>query len=181
MHFALAMIPICYLLFFDRVTILWILGIITGSIVVGEILRMRFAFFTNLFNLLLENFVRESEDHSFTGATFSFIGSFITVLVFEKNVAIFAVLVLALADSTAALVGMKWGKIPFLGKTVEGTVTFLLVAILLAIFIPELPRMGAIMAALMATIVELLPSPVNDNVMIPLSSAITISMVNLIT
>lgn len=180
-HYAIAMIPICYFFFFDRTTILWILGVLTGSIIIGEILRMRFVFFRRLYKLILGKVVRKNEDHTFTGATFSLLGTFITILIFEKYVAIFAVLVLALADSTAALVGRKLGRIPCLGKTVEGTGAFLLIAILLAMFIPELPRTGALLGALVATIVELLPSPMNDNIMIPLSAAITLSMVNLVT
>ena len=180
-HYALATIPICYFFFFDRTTILWILGVMTGSIIIGEILRMRFVFFRRLYKLILGKVVRIKEDHTFTGATFSLLGTFITILIFEKYVAMFAVLVLALADSTAALVGRKLGRIPFLGKTVEGTGAFLLIAILLAMFSPELPRTGALLGALIATIVELLPSPMNDNIMIPLSAAITLSMVNLVT
>jgi len=154
---------------------------VTGFFIVCEIVRMRIPFFGHLFKLVLGSMLRDNEDHNFTGATFSFLGVFVTILIFEKNVAVFATLVLAFADSIAALVGRKWGKIPFLGKTVEGTIAFLFTAILLAAIVPDLPRTGALLGAVIATVVELFPIPVNDNLMIPLSVAITLSMVNLIS
>ena len=146
-----------------------------------EIVRMRIPFFLSLFKFIFGKMMRDEEDTNFTGATFSFLSVFITILIFEKHVAVFATLILALADSTAALVGRKWGRIPFLGKTIEGTVAFLFVAILLGAVVPEISRPGALFGAFIATVVEVLPSPVNDNMMIPLSAAITLSMMNLIT
>lgn len=180
-HISFALFPVSYLFFLERDVIVWLLGILTATILVAEILRMRFELFGCLFRLIFGSLMREEEDHSFTGATFTSTGSFLTILIFEKSAAVFGLLVLALADSAAALVGKKWGKTPFVLKTAEGTATFLGVAILLAMIVPGVPRMGALAAALVATLVELLPSPVNDNVMIPLSAALTLSMVNLIT
>ena len=55
------------------------------------------------------------------------------------------------------------GNHPLFEKTVEGTVTFLIVALALAFFLPNLPRAGAVAAAGIATIAEVLPSPINDN------------------
>lgn len=180
-HIGFSLLAACYLLFFDRSAMVWTFGVFTGIIVVGEILRMRFSFFTRVYRRVFGNVVRKSEEHTFTGATFTVFGAFVTVLIFEKSVAVYALLILALGDSLAALVGRRWGRRPLLDKTVEGTVTFLLIAILLALTVPGVPRLGAVLGALVATAVELLPSPVNDNLMIPLSAAITLSMVNLIT
>jgi dolichol kinase len=56
----------------------------------------------------------------------------------------------------------------------------LIVALALAFFLPNLPRAGAVAAAGIATIAEVLPSPINDNLIVPLSAAITISFFHLI-
>ncbi|MEE9165948.1 MAG: hypothetical protein V3U24_00580 [Candidatus Neomarinimicrobiota bacterium] len=180
-HIAFALFPLSYLFFLDRDVMLWVLGILTGTIVVGEVLRMRFEFFSRLYRLIFGRMVREDESHSFTGATYTLTGSFLTVLIFEKHPAVFALLLLALADSTAALVGKRWGRTPLVEKTVEGTATFLAIAILLAVIVPGIPKFPAILAALVASVVELVPSPVDDNVMIPLSAGLTIALVSLIT
>ena len=46
--------------------------------------------------------------------------------------------------------------------------------------LPGLFRLGAIVAAIVATLVELLPSPIDDNLMIPISIATTLSLFHLI-
>ncbi|MFQ6674642.1 MAG: diacylglycerol/polyprenol kinase family protein [Fidelibacterota bacterium] len=180
-HIGSAVIPVAYLFFLDRQAILWILGPATGAILVGEILRMKYPFFTRLYKVIFGKFVREEEDRMPTAATFSLLGALSTVYVFEKNVAVFALLVVSLGDATAALVGRKWGKTPLLGKSVEGTGTFLFVALMLAIFLPGLPRTPALAGAIFATVVELLPSPVNDNLMVPLATATSLSLIHLIS
>ncbi len=90
-------------------------------------------------------------------------------------------LILSLSDSTAALVGRKWGSISLLGKSVQGTVTFLTVSITIALLVPGIPRIEAITAAIFTTVVELVPSPVNDNLLIPMSAGITLSLMRLFT
>lgn len=179
-HIASSAFPLAYLFLLERTTILWIVGVCAALLVAGELLRLRFSFFANLYRLLFSAVVRRKEDHRFTGATFVFSAAFLTILLFEKHVAVFALLILSFADSMAALVGKRWGRRPLLDKTVEGTVTFLIVAVALAFALPGIPREAALVAALVATVVELLPSPINDNLLVPLSAAISISMVNLI-
>ena len=89
-------------------------------------------------------------------------------------------LTLSLADATAALIGKKWGKRKLFDKTLEGSLTFLIVSIGLAIILPDLFRLGAIVAAIVATLIELFPSPIDDNLMIPISIATTLSLFHLI-
>ena len=179
-HIAFSVFPLAYLFLFDRIVILWIVGICATLLVTGELLRLRFSLFARLYRRLFSAVVRQKEEHSFTGATFVFCGAFLTILIFEKHIAVFALLVLSLADSLAALIGRRWGRRPLLGKTLEGTVTFLIVALALAFALPGIPREAAFVAALVATVVELLPSPINDNLLVPLTAAIAISVVNLI-
>ncbi|MBC8174673.1 MAG: hypothetical protein H8E82_03360 [Candidatus Marinimicrobia bacterium] len=158
---------------------LWILGIGTIGILVVEILRMRTPLVGKIFEFIFGKIVRVSEERSFTGATFTLIGSFVTILIFEKEVAVVALLILTTADSLAALVGVKWGKIPLLGKSAEGTATFFIIGIAIVFCFPELPRFPAVCGVITATIIELLPSPINDNLMIPITVAATISVGNL--
>ena len=180
LHIAFGLVTVGYLLFSDRTPILWILGVLAGVAVAGEAMRLRFSIINRLFKLMFGAVVRVEEHTRFTGVTATVVGAFLTVFIFEKNVAVFGLLVMTLADSAAALVGKKWGKRPFLEKTVEGSVTFLIIAFLLAMFLPGLPRIGAAAGAVVATVVEVLPSRVNDNLLIPLATGITVSLVYLI-
>jgi len=178
-HYGSAIFPLSYLYFFNREEILFLLGGFVLIIIILEILRMYIPFFTHIYEVIFGKIVREEESEKFTGATYSFLGAFFAILIFEKEVAIFAMLVLSLSDSTAALVGRKWGSIPLLGKSVQGTITFLAVAITIAFLVPGIPRFEAVTAAVFTTLVELVPSPVNDNLLIPLSAGITLSLMRL--
>jgi len=179
-HFGSAVFPISYYYSLSREQMLWLLGGLSTLFLFGELLRMNVEPFKRFFKLIFSAVVRESEDHTITGATTVFIAGFLTVLIFERPVAIFAMLILSLADATAALIGRKWGNHSLFEKTVEGTMTFLIVALALAFLLPDLPRAGAVAAAGIATIAEVLPSPIDDNLIVPLSAATTISFFYLI-
>jgi len=180
-HYGSTIFPLSYLYFFTRLEMLFLLGGFVLIMIVLEILRMYLPFFTHIYEVIFSKIVRVEESEKFTGATYSFLGAFIAILIFEKEVAIFAMLILSLSDSTAALVGRKWGSISLLGKSVQGTVTFLIVSITIALLVPGIPRIEAITAAIFTTVVELVPSPVNDNLLIPMSAGITLSLMRLFT
>ena len=179
-HFGSAVFPISYYYSLSREQMLWLLGGLSALFLTGELLRMNVGSFKRFFRLIFSAIVRDSEDHTITGATTVFIAGFLTVLIFERPVAIFAMLILSLADATAALIGRKWGNHSLFEKSVEGTMTFLIVALALAFLLPDLPRSGAVAAAGIATIAEVLPSPIDDNLIVPLSAATTISFFYLI-
>ena len=179
-HFGSAVFPISYYYSLSREQMLWLLGGLSTLFLFGELLRMNVEPFKRFFKLIFSAVVRESEDHTITGATTVFIAGFLTVLIFERPVAIFAMLILSLADATAALIGRKWGNHSLFEKSVEGTMTFLIVALALAFLLPDLPRAGAVAAAGIATVAEVLPSPIDDNLIVPLSAATTISFFYLI-
>ena len=179
-HFGSAGFPVFYYYSLSREQMLWLLGGLSALFLFGELLRMNVEPFKRFFKLIFSAVVRESEDHTITGATTVFIAGFLTVLIFERPVAIFAMLILSLADATAALIGRKWGNHSLFEKSVEGTMTFLIVALALAFLLPDLPRAGAVAAAGIATVAEVLPSPIDDNLIVPLSAATTISFFYLI-
>ena len=179
-HFGSAVFPISYYYSLSREQMLWLLGGLSALFLIGELLRMNVGSFKRFFRLIFSAILRDSEDHTITGATTVFIAGFLTVLIFERPVAIFAMLILSLADATAALIGRKWGNHSLFEKSVEGTMTFLIVALALALLLPDLPRAGAVAAAGIATIAEVLPSPIDDNLIVPLSAATTISFFYLI-
>ena len=179
-HFGSAVFPISYYYSLSREQMLWLLGGLSTLFLFGELLRMNVEPFKRFFKLIFSAVVRESEDHTITGATTVFIAGFLTVMIFERPLAIFAMLILSLADATAALIGRKWGNHSLFEKSVEGTMTFLIVAMALAFLLPDLPRFGAVAAAGIATIAEVLPSPIDDNLIVPLSAATTISFFYLI-
>ena len=49
-------------------------------------------------------------DGKFTGATWVFIGSTLTISIFPKEIAVISLVYMSLGDATAGLVGEKFGK-----------------------------------------------------------------------
>jgi dolichol kinase len=103
-----------------------------------------------------------------TGATTFLIGAFISVLIFSKPVAIIVLLFLTLGDTIAFLVGSSVGRLRiFKEKTVEGALSFLLVACLIVYLFPIVNLRVGLIGAFIGCGVELIPK-VDDNLVIPI-------------
>ena len=116
--------------------------------------------------------LREEEKPTFMGSTYFLFSTLLSVLFFPKPVAIASLLILILSDTAAALVGKGIGKTPLFGKTLEGSSAFLLTSLLIVWCYPGLDRCSGMLAAIGATLIELLPIRLNDNLTIPLTAGV---------
>jgi dolichol kinase len=121
--------------------------------------------------------VERENEKTFPGkaAVLFFISAIILLLIFKNNSSIImaALSVQVFGDSAAALIGKKFGKHKiFKEKTLEGSTACLLVAIICISFF--FPIQIAIIAGVIATIVELLP--LDDNLFVPLLTALVIKI-----
>lgn len=62
---------------------------------------------------------------SLTGATFMLIGAFLCLLFFSQWIAAVSMAVMLVADTAASLIGRRFGRISFGGKTLEGCLAYL--------------------------------------------------------
>jgi diacylglycerol kinase (CTP) len=101
----------------------------------------------------------------------------LTILTVPKPAALVAIYTLAIADPLAAIVGIRWGRRPIAeNRTLEGSLAFFgsTLAIALAVLGETSDAPGLTIAAaaftiaLAATICELLPLRIDDNLTIPL-------------
>jgi glycerol-3-phosphate acyltransferase PlsY len=164
-------IPFTYLFFLEsRFQVLRILVPLTVFAIVIEYLRVRSAIIKKIFNNFLISMLRIHEmDGKYTGATWVFIGSTLTIAIFPKEIAVISLVYMSLGDTMAGLVGRKFGKIKFYNKTIEGTVAGLIVCLLSGYLIQlSLPLVVVISGAFAAMIIELLPIPIDDNLSVPL-------------
>jgi dolichol kinase len=114
--------------------------------------------------------LREEEGETFMGSTYFLFSTILTILLFPKPIAIPSLLILILADTAAALVGKGIGRVRILGKTLEGSMAFFFTALLIVWIYPNLNRFSGSLAALGATLIEILPIRLNDNLTIPLTA-----------
>ena len=108
-------------------------------------------------------------------STWFLCGAFATLLIAPPHLFTPSVLVLSLADPAASVVGRLWGR-HSLGKgSWEGTIAFFLVASVVTMPFVGLP--SALMAACIVAIFEVLPAGIDDNLTVPVVSALALRLV----
>ena len=133
----------------------------------------------------LKNFERDENLKIFPGKGFIFylIGSLLVLLLFPKEIALPAILVLAFADSIGHLFGLRFGRIrhPFVStKFLEGWIVGLASGFIGAlIFVPWHEALAASFFAMLVEGIEIKigTDEVDDNLIIPLVAATAISAV----
>jgi dolichol kinase len=167
-HLATLSIPIGYAMLPEETVIAILLPLFFGFLIV-DLLRHYHSKMTALFQrYFLGTVLREEERDRFMGSTFFLFSSILVVLIFQKSIAIVSLLILILSDTAAALVGKGIGKIRVFGKTLEGSLAFFVSSLIIVWVYPDLNRLWGSLAALGATLIELLPIRVDDNLTIPL-------------
>ncbi|NLB77010.1 MAG: phosphatidate cytidylyltransferase, partial [Crenarchaeota archaeon] len=103
-------------------------------------------------------------------------GIVVTLLLFPSNAAGAAIAIFCLGDSTASLFGgMITTSLPFnKGKTIEGSIAGFSFAFLGGAFFVS-PLLALIGAAIAMTI-EVLPLPINDNVLVPIITGAVLTL-----
>jgi glycerol-3-phosphate acyltransferase PlsY len=130
------------------------------------------------------NFAREQEAGRLTGAFYFFLGCLLTALLFPAPIAALAILYLSLGDPAATLVGGWIGKTRIWGKSLEGLLACLGVCAAAGMAVSGLGRTPLMLVALAgaatAGLLEVLPLKINDNLTIPLGSALVMGAMGLL-
>ncbi len=171
LHIFNLVIPFTYLFIFEsRFQVLCILVPLTVFAIIIEYLRVHSVIIKKLFGDFLISMLRLHEmDGKYTGATWVFIGSTITIAIFPKEIAIISLVYMSIGDTVAGLVGRKFGKIKFYDKTIEGSLAGLIFCLLSGYLVQlSLPMEVVISGAFAAMFIELLPISIDDNLSVPL-------------
>jgi len=161
----------------NREFMLWVLIPLCVIAVLIEALRRYHPRCRDFIDRWLGRVIRKAEAETFTGATYVTIGALLAIILFPEPIAITVLLFLSISDALASLIGIRFGRIHFLGKSLAGSSAFFLSAAAIALFmLPDRPRV-ALLGALIGTIVEALPIQINkqkldDNLTIPLVTGI---------
>jgi dolichol kinase len=130
---------------------------------------------------------REVDAHRkrLSGATYVLISATLCVLLFPKLIALTSFLILIIADMTSALVGKRFGRTRFLGKSLEGSLAFFGSALLVVLAAPKVDYtageyLAGAAAAACGMVVEALPWDIDDNLTVPLSVGGTLWLLYLV-
>lgn len=100
------------------------------------------------------------------------VGIWLTIFLFPERVATAGILILAVGDTAASLMGRAFGRtlLPHnSGKTVLGSLSLFAVGVIIAIFYVPLP--WALLVGATGSIVESLPIGAYDNLLLPLATS----------
>jgi dolichol kinase len=160
-------IPIGYGLTSEETALEVILLLFLGFLFV-DLLRQFHGGTASLFKKYIYGKVlREEEKSRLMGSTYYLFSALLTILLFPKPIALVSLLILILSDTCAALVGKGIGKIPIFRKTLEGTLAFFFSSLAIVLIFSPTDPLSEILGALGATLIELLPIPLDDNITIP--------------
>jgi dolichol kinase len=163
-----------------KILLLIIVGILISLLSRGTRLPIIYYF--------LEKFERKKDLEKFPGkgVIFYLVGSYLSLLLFSKDIALAAIMVLAFGDSISHAFGLHFGKIkhPLSSKKfLEGTIAGFLAGFIGAMVF--LPWHEALFASLAAMIVEAIEikikaNQVDDNISIPLVAGAVVWLIRFI-
>jgi dolichol kinase len=177
-HLSSLAFPIGYSLT-SRETVLWAAVPLFLGFLAADLLRRCHGWTASVFErYFLGTVLRERERTALMGSTYFLFSTILTVCFFSKPVAIASLFILVISDTCAAWVGRGIGRIRFSErKTLEGSLAFLVSALAIVWLTPGIGRVGGVFAAVVATIAELLPWDVDDNLTLPLVAGAVMSFV----
>jgi len=134
-------------------------------------------FLYRIYSNLFITFTRPIEQGILSGASWVIIGAAVTIFIFNENTAIIGLLVLSIADSAAAIVGIKFGKTQLFSKSLEGSAAFFITATIIVFSLSPTAFYINFIAVIAATVVELFSTPrINDNLLIPMVLALILTI-----
>jgi len=133
-------------------------------------------FFTRFFGEM----IREHEQFNLLGSTYLLIAALLAVELFPRPMAAAAIGFTVLGDGFAAVVGRGWGRTRFFGKSLEGALGGLTACLAWAAWLAlsgHLPWHVVVAGALAASLVEILPIPLDDNLGITLVAGYVMKLI----
>ena len=194
-HLFAIIIPVLYYLVVKNqlLAIAILLPFAIGS-VVWDSARIESPKYRHHFLKLFGSHLRDSEVSRHTGGTYLLTSSVVVIAVFSKEIAYLAISYLVVGDTFAAFVGLSMGRRKFVRskKSLEGFIgAFISCSVwgLVSYFLffkrvfsydcahPELAVILIILGALVASVVESVDLHINDNISIPILSALAMTVI----
>jgi dolichol kinase len=152
-----------------------------------DFIRLRSEVVNKVFCKTTRWILRDSEVNQLAGHSFYALGVGLSLLLFEKDVALLSILFLVFADPLSSLIGGVYGREKFLpNKSIEGSLTCFIVCYALSFFF--LKSMGysgtkmfvfSLIAGVVGSFSELISAfKVDDNLTIPVVSGIGLTLLN---
>ena len=140
---------------------------------VADFLRLKNQYVQNIYNIFFDVVTRNSEKNRITGASYVFLSIVLVTLLFDVKIAVASLLIMSFADPVASLMGRAFGNFIILNKTIEGSISFFIVSVIvLSVF--DFSSETILYVSIFCTLIELVSNKIkiDDNLLVPLSSAV---------
>ena len=160
-------IPVAGIFVPDLLMVLALAALAAGGLGL-DLARFRVEGLNRIFLRWLAPLLKSDEGRRITGATYMAIAALVVFLVFDRPVAVAALLFMSLGDPAAALVGRRMPGLRIFGKSPVGTAAFIavswaVVGLLVGSGVVDY-HWGLMAGAVAAGLAELAPLPVDDNI-----------------
>jgi dolichol kinase len=170
LHLLTALVPVAYI-FLPRFPMVVGLCVLCILLLLIDFLRLEVKIVGSFFERYFGKLMWQKEKFTLTAATHYTVASFLAVYFFDKWIAIAVLLFLALGDTAAHIIGVRWGKNRLdTEKTIEGSLACLLICLFISLLLPQPSLLVLAVGALVASLVEFFPFGIDDNFTLPLIS-----------
>ncbi len=148
-------------------------AILTAGAVAIDLLRLHDQRVRRFFKQFLGEMIREHEAFSLLGSTYLLLASLLAIEIFPQPIAAAALGFTVLGDASGALVGRAYGRHRFFNTSLEGAAGCLVACLVWSThvaFAAHVPGGVLVAGAAAATLVEMLPIPLDDNLGITLAA-----------
>lgn len=182
LHLLLSLIAAAVVWWLPAIPAATILAGATFAALTVELARRTSGPFARGFQRVLGPLLRDRETRGLTGATTLAIGFTVAVVLLPGVPAVAGILVAGVADALAAFIGKRLGRIRYPGgKSLEGSAAFFIAVLAIALALPGLSPATAAALALAVTLLEAPTLPVDDNLYLPLATALAVQVAGLLT
>ncbi len=152
----------------ERWSAVLILALVLVAQASVEWLRLRHPSVNRIFVGAFRLLVLPVEVGTVASSTWYTAGVLLSVALLPRDAALSGILILALADPVASVVGQRWGRHRLLGGSWEGTAGFAVMA--LGVLLVRHEPMVAVLAAPLVALAERLSGRLDDNLVTPVAS-----------
>lgn len=147
--------------------------LLTVGAIAVDLFRLHDDRVKKFFKSFFGEMIREHEEFGLLGSTYLLLAALLAIEILPQPVAAAALGFTVLGDAFGALVGRAYGRHKFFRKSLEGALGCLVVCLLWGVYlvtVHHMPWQVVLVGALTATIVEMLPIPLDDNLGITLAA-----------
>ncbi len=178
-HLSSLILPLAYKFIFgyNKSLALSVLFPIAFIAIIIEIIRLEHRTVKRVFYRVFGIMLRKHEIANLTGASYLLTSTVFTVALFPAEIAFISLSFLALGDTFAAIFGIRFGKRKYKKshKSFEGSIACFVSCFAYAILFGIHPAM-ALVGSLAATFAEASRIPIDDNIKLPIITAIIMSI-----